>query len=95
MEMQKQKEWWFIQNVSQSRATPSLSINLQRLILKNEMQKQKEWWFIQNVSQSRATPSISINLQRLILKNGDAETKGMAVHSERFSVSGNTLGEIC
>jgi hypothetical protein len=37
---------------------------------------------------SRTQPKI--NLQKLIVKNGDAETKRTVVHSERFSVLGNT-----
>jgi hypothetical protein len=38
---------------------------------------------------SRTHPKI--NLRKLIIMNGDAEAKGMVVHSERFSVLGNTL----
>jgi hypothetical protein len=38
---------------------------------------------------SRTQPKI--NLRRLIIKDGDAEAKGMVVHAERFSVSGNAL----
>jgi hypothetical protein len=31
------------------------------------------------------------NLQKLVIKNGDAEAKGMVVHSERYTVSRNIL----
>jgi hypothetical protein len=32
-----------------------------------------------------------INLQRIIVKDGNVEAKGVVFHSDRFSVSGNTL----